>query len=156
LPAGISSKIKSIEIGGEEVKQAFALQSIVVQLTDDIDVSRGDLIVNSKHQPDVTQELDVLLCWMDSKPLRTGNKYLLQINSRQIKSVLKEIDFKLDVNTLEKHVSPQSIGMNDVVRAKIRTASPAAVDKYSLSKATGSAVLIDETSHNTEAASKIE
>ncbi len=149
LPAGVQSVIKTIEVGGVEVNEAVASQSVVIQLQDDVDISRGDLIVKTESQPEVTQELDVLLTWMDSKPLKPGNKYLLQLNSKQVKSIVKEIEFKLDVNTLEKVQLPDLVSLNDVVKAKIKTASPVAIDKYILSKATGSAILIDETSHST-------
>jgi len=149
LPLGLETRIKSIEIGGAAVDEAFASQSVVILLEDDIDIGRGDLIVKSNEQPEVLQELDVLLTWLDAKTLRAGNKYLLQTNSRQVKSVVKEIEYKLDVNTLERLASPETAGLNDVVKAKIRTAAPVAVDKYNLSKATGSAILIDETSHST-------
>jgi sulfate adenylyltransferase subunit 1 len=105
--------------------------------------------VKTNEQPEVVQELDVLLAWLDVKALRPGNKYLLQTNTRRVKSVVKEIDYKLDVNTLESLASPENAGLNDVVRAKIKTATAIPVDKYSLSRATGSAILIDETSHST-------
>lgn len=149
LPAGLGSVIKSIEVGGVAVQEAYAPQGVVIQLQDDIDISRGDLIVKPESLPEVTQELDVLLTWMDTKTLKPGNKYLLQLHSKQVKSIVKDIEFKLDVNTLEKLRLPESIGLNDVVKAKIKTASPVAVDKYSINKATGSAILIDETSHST-------
>ena len=152
LPAGLESRIKTIEGGGIEVSKAHAPQSAVVQLENDLDIGRGDLIVKSESLPEITQELEVLLTWMDSKPLKSGNKYLLQLNSKQVKSIVKEIEFKLDVNTLEKLPLPESVSLNDVVKAKIKTASAVAIDKYSLSKATGSAILIDETSHSTVAA----
>ncbi len=156
LPANLESTISSIEIGGLKVNEAFAPQSVVLQLEDDIDIGRGDLIVKQDNQPNVIQDLDVLLCWMDSKPLQAGNKYLLQINSRIIKSIVKEIEYKLDVNTLEKQLSPTSVVLNDVIRAKIRTASPVAIDSYSINKSTGSAILIDETSHATVGACMIQ
>lgn len=149
LPTGLEATIKSIEIGSVEVDEAFASQSVVIQFEEDIDISRGDLIVKPGEQPEVLQEFEVLLTWLDAKTLRAGNKYLFQTNSRRVKSVVKEIAYKLDVNTLEKLGSPDSAGLNDVVKAKIRTAAPIAVDKYHLSKATGSAILIDETSHST-------
>lgn len=149
LPAGLESTIKSIEAGGVEVQEAFAPQSVTIQLHDDIDVSRGDLIVKSGNQPEISQEFDVLLTWMDTKPLKKGNKYLLQTNSRLVKSVLMEIEYKLDVNTFEKLDSPEGAGLNDVVKAKIRTASPVAFDEYAINKVTGSAILIDETSNST-------
>lgn len=156
LPAGLQSKIKTIEVGGENVQQAQAPQSVVIQLTDEIDISRGDLIVTSENQPSITQEIDVLLCWMDAKPLKPGNKYLLQTNSRVVKGVLKEIEYKLDVNSLEKLLSPESAFLNDVVKAKIKTASPLAVEPYTQNKSTGSAILIDETSHSTVGACMIQ
>jgi sulfate adenylyltransferase subunit 1 len=123
---------------------------------DDIDISRGDLIITNDSQPIITQELEVLLCWMDAKPLKPGNKYLLQTNSRVVKSVLKEIEFKLDVNSLEKLLSPESAVLNDVVRVKIKTATPLAIEPYSINKATGSAILIDETSNSTVGACMIQ
>jgi sulfate adenylyltransferase subunit 1 len=151
LPNGLHSTIKTIEVAG-----AQAPQSVIIQLTDNIDISRGDLIVGGGSQPEITQELDVLLCWMDAKSLKAGNKYLLQTNSRVVKSVLKEIEYKLDVNSLEKLASPESASLNDVVRAKIKTATPLAIEPYALNKATGSAILIDETSHSTVGACMIQ
>ncbi len=156
LPSGLQSKIKTIEAGGESVLQAQAPQSVIIQLVDDIDISRGDLLVTTESQPVITQEIDVLLCWMDAKPLKAGNKYLLQTNSRIVKSVLKEIEFKLDVNSLERLASPESAVLNDVVKVKIKSATPVAIEPYSVSKTTGSAILIDETSHSTVGACMIQ
>ncbi|MBN9380154.1 MAG: 50S ribosome-binding GTPase [Chitinophagaceae bacterium] len=156
LPAGFTSRIKSIETGGREVEEAFAPLSAVIQLEDDIDISRGDLIVTGEHQPRVDQELDVLLCWMDTKPLIRGNKYLLQLGSRVIRAVVKEIEYQLDVNTLEKNTEPGQVGLNDIVKATIRTASPLPFDSYKELRASGGAVLIDETSYVTVGACMIQ
>jgi len=156
LPAGLTSRIRSVETGGKEVEEAFAPQSVVLQLEDDIDISRGDLIVKNDHQPSVDQELEVLLCWMDSKPLIRGNKYLLQLGSRVVRSVVKDIEYQLDVNTLEKNFSPGSIGLNDIVKATIRTASPLPFDSYRELRAGGGAILIDETSYVTVGACMIQ
>jgi sulfate adenylyltransferase subunit 1 len=156
LPSGLSSKIKTIEVGGKEIIEAHVQQSVVVQLEDDVDISRGDVIVKSDNLPTLSQELEVMLCWMDHKPLLLGNKYLLQINSRTVRSVVKEIDYKLNVNTLEKQNSPEQVSLNDVVRAKIKTASPVAYDLYKNLRTGGSAVLIDETSNLTVAACMIQ
>jgi len=156
LPAGLTSRIRSVETGGKEVEEAFAPQSVVLQLEDDIDISRGDLIVKNDHQPRVDQELEVLLCWMDSKPLIRGNKYLLQLGSRVVRSVVKDIEYQLDVNTLEKNFSPGSIGLNDIVKATIRTASPLPFDSYRELRAGGGAILIDETSYVTVGACMIQ
>src|SRR5436190_2011501 len=130
LPSGISSAIKSIESGATEVSEAFAPQSVVIQLEDDIDISRGDVIVKEDNLPKMNNELEVLLCWMDNKPLVPRNKYFLQINSRLVKSVVREIEYKLNVNTLEKEYNPHSAGLNDIVRATIKTASEVPYDSY--------------------------
>ncbi|NCI46820.1 sulfate adenylyltransferase subunit 1 [Sediminibacterium soli] len=154
LPSGHRSKIQSIEIGGQEVAEAFAPQSIVLHLEDDIDISRGDLIVPSANLPRLEQELLVDLCWMGSKSLNEGNKYLLQINSKRVKAIVKEIEYKLDVHTLEKKASAEA-GLNDIVRVKIKTATPVAYDPYDDFRANGGAILIDETSNVTVGACMI-
>ena len=156
LPSGLQSTISAIEIGGKEVGEAFAPQSIVLHLEDDIDISRGDVIVASADQPKVSQELEVLLCWMGNKPLAEGNRYLLQINSRLVKSIVKEIQYKLDVNSLEKQYAPGTVHLNDIVRATIKTASPIPYDSYSELRVNGGAILIDETSNVTVGACMIQ
>ncbi len=156
LPSGLESKIKLIESGGREVEDAHALQSVVIHLEDDIDVSRGDVIVKSENRPNVSQDVEVMMCWMDNKPLLPGNKYLLQSNSRVVRSVVKEIEYKLNVNTLQKQFSPDEIKLNDVFKATIKTASPLVFDSYKKLRASGSAILIDETSNVTVAACMIQ
>lgn len=155
-PAGIESSITAIEIGGKEVDEAFAPQSAVLHLEDDIDISRGDVIVKADNLPEVSNEFDVLLCWMDNKPLKEGNKYLLQVNSRVVRSVIKEIKYKLDVNTLQELEAPGTAGLNDIVRATIKTASPIPYDSYSKLRVNGGAILIDETSCITAGACMIQ
>ncbi|MBS1934537.1 MAG: GTP-binding protein [Bacteroidetes bacterium] len=156
LPSGLTSKIKTIEIGGKETDEAYAQQSVIIQLEDDIDISRGDVIVKNENKPVIAQELQVLLCWMDNKPLVRGNKYLLQINSRTVKSVVKEIEYKLDVNTLAKNFEAHQAGLNDIVKATIKTASPLAFDPYKELRANGGVILIDETSNVTVGACMIQ
>ena len=156
LPSGVTSAIKSIEIGATEVREAFAPQSVVIQLEDDIDISRGDVIVKEDNLPKINNELEVLLCWMDNKPLVPGNKYFLQINSRLVKSVVREIEYKLNVNTLEKEYSPRSVGLNDIVKATIKTASQVPYDSYADLQANGGVILIDETSNVTVGACMIQ
>jgi len=156
LPAGLTSRIKSIETGGKEVEEAFAPQSVVIQLEDDIDISRGDLLVNGERPPSVEQEFDVLLCWMDAKTLAPGNKYLVQMGSRTVRGMVKEIEYKLDVNTLEKLPAPGQVGLNDIVKATIRTATPLPFDRYADLPVGGGAILIDETSHVTVGACMVQ
>lgn len=156
LPSGLTSKIKSIELNNEDTDEAFAQQSVILQLEDDIDISRGDVIVKKENKPVVAQELQVLLCWMDNKPLVRGNKYVLQINSRTVKTVVKEIQYKLDVNTLDKNYDTKQAGLNDIVSATLKTASPVAYDSYTALRANGGAILIDETSNVTVGACMIQ
>jgi len=155
-PSGLQSTIRAIEIGGKEVDEVFAPQSVVLHLSDDIDISRGDVIVQNDNQPSVENELDVLLCWMGNKPLIPGNKYLLQINSRVTRAVIKEIEYKLNVNSLLKEPAPEQASLNDIVKVKIKTASPVPFDSYKKLRVNGGAILIDETSNVTVGACMIQ
>lgn len=156
MPAGIPTTIKAIEHNGKEVEEAFAPQSVVLHLEDDIDISRGDLIVKNEHPPIVANEIEALLCWMDQKALVPGNKYLLQINSKQVRSVIKEISYRLDVHSLEQIDSPETVALNDIVKVTIKTAGPVAFDTYQELRSNGAAILIDETSHVTVGACMIQ
>ena len=152
LPIGIETTIASIEIGGKEVDLAFAPQSVVIQLSDDIDISRGDSIVLSDNLPQTSNEFETVLCWMDEKPLQAGNKYYLQHNSKLVKAVVRKIEYKLDVNSLQQQAVEGSVKLNEVVKATIKTASPLAIDSYKKLSGNGSAILIDETGNSTVAA----
>ena len=132
--------------------ELFAPQSGVIRLTEDIDISRGDSIVKTDNLPLQNNELEVLLCWLDEKPLIPGNKYLLQHNSRLVKAVVRKVEYKLDVNSLQQQPVEGNVKLNEVVKAIIKTASPLVYDPYTTLSATGSAILIDETSNSTVAA----
>ena len=152
LPAGIDSVISKLEVGGKETEEVFASQSVVIQLVDDIDVSRGDTIVKADNLPQLSNEIDVIICWLDEKPLQAGNRYLLQHNSRLVKISVKSIEYKLDVSTLQHQPVEAEVKLNEVVKARIKTASPLAYDPYEKLSANGSAILIDETGNSTVAA----
>lgn len=152
LPVGIDSTITTIEVGGKIVEEAFAGQPVVLQLKDDIDISRGDTIVKQAQEPTVANEMEVLLCWLGDKPLQVGNKYYLQHNSRLVRTVVKEIAYKLDVNTLTRESVEGGVKLNEVVKATIKTASSLVFDAYKTLPANGSAILVDETSNSTVAA----
>lgn len=156
LPSGIPTKIKAIEVDGKEVPEAFAPQSAVFHLEDDIDVSRGDMIVLSGDLPVQSNELELLMCWMDNKPLIPGNKYLLQVNNRTTRGVVKNIEYKLDVNTLQQLEAPEKVVLNDIVKLNIKTASPVVFDPYFSGRNSGAAILIDETSNVTVGACMIQ
>ncbi len=152
LPQGIETTIASVETGGKEVAEIAAPQSVVIQLADDIDISRGDSIVKGDNLPAIGNQLEVILCWMDEKPLIPGNKYLLQHNSRLVRAIIKQVDYKIDVNSLQQHPVEGNVKLNEVVKATIKTASPLVYDSFEKLSENGSAVLIDETSNNTVAA----
>jgi sulfate adenylyltransferase subunit 1 len=152
LPIGIETTIAKLEVGGKEVDEVFAPQAAVIQLSDDIDISRGDSIVKTDNLPQVSNELEVLLCWLDEKPLQAGNKYFLQHNSRLVKSVVRSIEYKLDVNSLQQLPVEGGVKLNEVVKATIKTASPLVYDTYDKISSNGSGILIDETSNSTVAA----
>lgn len=152
LPAGIESTISKLEIAGTEVEEVFAPQSAVIHLADDIDISRGDTIVRNDNLPQVNNQLDVLLCWMDDKPLQPGNKYYLQHNSRLVRAIVQQVEYKLDVNSLQHLPVEGVVKLNEVVKATIKTASPLVYDAYDKISASGSGILVDETSNSTVAA----
>ena len=155
LPSGTESKISAIEVAQKQVEEAFAPQSVVLHLENDVDISRGDLIVKSDDLPKIEQELEVLVCWMGDKPLKSGSKYLIQNNTTQVKGIVKNIEYKLDVNTLEKQEVEQ-VSLNEIVKLKLKTAKPLAYDSYKDLASNGGIIFIDETSFVTVGAGLIQ
>ncbi|TAG30858.1 MAG: sulfate adenylyltransferase [Sphingobacteriia bacterium] len=155
LPSGASTTIRKIELAGEEVESAFAPQSVTLLLDTDIDISRGDSIIPADETPQISNEITVLLCWLDEKPLQPFNKYILQHNNKRVLASIKEILYKLDVNSLTEEPTA-TIQLNDVVKVKIKTAERLVFDSYKQLQGTGAAILIDETSNNTVAAIMIQ
>jgi sulfate adenylyltransferase subunit 1 len=155
LPAGITSTIKLVELYGSEKEEAHAPMPATLHLEDDIDISRGDLIASIDNAPQTTQEFEANLCWMDTKPLLPGSRYLLQINSRTVKCAVKEIIYSIDINTNEHQHNTEIISLNDICRIKIKTAAPVSYDSYKTNRANGSFILIDENSNITAGAGMI-
>ena len=149
LPENIETTISKVETGGNEVDEVFALQPAVLHLQDDIDVSRGDFFVKSENQPRVENEFEALVCWLDKRELTEGNKYFIQHKSRLIKTVVKEIEYKIDVNTLQQTPVSDSVKLNEIVKVRLKTASPLVFDAFEKNNSTGSAILVDETSNST-------
>jgi sulfate adenylyltransferase subunit 1 len=149
LPQHIQTRISKVETGGKEVEVVFANQPAVIHVEDDIDISRGDFIVKSGSLPKVENEIEAIVCWLDKKELNEGNKYFIQHKSKLLKALVKEIEYKIDVNTLEKMPVTESIRLNEVVKVRLKTASPLVFDSFEESKATGNAILVDETSNST-------
>ncbi|AZA54229.1 sulfate adenylyltransferase subunit 1 [Chryseobacterium sp. G0201] len=149
LPQNIQTKISKIETGGKEVESVFTNQPAVLHIEDDIDISRGDFLVKTDDLPKVENEIEAVVCWLDKKELNEGNKYFIQHKSKVLKAIIKEIEYKIDVNTLEKTPINESIKLNEVVKVRLKTASPLVFDSFEDSRDTGNAVLIDETSNST-------
>jgi len=156
LPEGISTKISKIERNGEEVAEAKAGDPVVMHVEDDIDISRGDYFVSEEAEPTQSQEVEAIVCWMDKRALKEGNKYLLQQRSRLVKVVVKEIAYKIDVNTLEQEEEVESVKLNEIARIRIKAAAPLVYDAFTDNPPMGSAILIDETSNATVGAVMME
>ena len=149
LPENIETTISKVETGGNEVDEVFALQPAVLHIADDIDVSRGDFFVKTENQPQVGNEFEALVCWLDKRELNEGNKYFIQHKSRLLKAIIKEIEYKIDVNTLQRIPATDSVKLNEIVKVRLKTASPLVFDSFEKNSATGSAILVDETSNST-------
>ena len=153
LPSGFSSKISKIFMGDKEIDEAFSPQSVTIQLEDEIDISRGDMLVKPNNQPKVSQDLDARICWFSgSKKLIKGGKYLIKHTTKSAQAMISEICYKVDVNTLRKNEGDQEFGMNDIGRIKFRTSEPLFFDTYRRNRNTGSFILIDPFTHQTLAA----
>lgn len=148
-PSGKEATVSSVEVNNKEVAEAFAPQSAVIHLEEDIDISRGDLIAKEDDKIKVKQELEAVICWMDEKPLNVRNRYLLQHNTRVTPVMITKIDHKLDVNTLENIASQGSVELNEVAKIEMKAKNPIAYDSYLEVKENGGAILIDETSNVT-------
>ena len=149
LPEGISTKISKIERNGEEVPEAKAGDPVVIHIEDDIDISRGDYFASEEAEPTQSQEVEAIVCWMDKRALKEGNKYLLQQRSRLVKVVVKEIAYKIDVNTLDQEEEAESVKLNEIAKIRIKAAAPLVYDAFTDNPPMGSAILIDETSNAT-------
>ncbi len=148
-PEGISTKLSKIEYNGEEVAEAKAGDPVVLHIEDDIDISRGDYFAKQGAEPQQGQDIEAIVCWMDKRELREGNKYLLQQRSKLVKAIVKEIEYKIDVNTLNQTESVESVKLNEIAKIRLKTASPLVYDAFQSNPPMGSAILIDETSNAT-------
>jgi sulfate adenylyltransferase subunit 1 len=155
LPSGLTSRIKSIDTYDGEVAEAFPPMSVSICLEDNIDVSRGDMIVKNNNQPEVAQDIDVLMCWMSAKPPRPGAKYYLKSTTNEVMAIIKEVIYKIDINTMQRLEHGNDIKMNDMARVRMRTTRPLVYDEYRRNRITGSLILIDEATNETVAAGTV-
>ncbi len=155
LPSGYTSTVKSIHLYDERLEEAFAPMSVVMTLADDLDISRGDMIVKPNNQPDVGQDLELMICWMNEKKLTPRGKYRLKHTSRDARCIIKDVRYKVNVNTLHRVEDDKQLGLNDIGRVVVRTTVPVMHDEYRKNRLTGSVILVDEFTHETVAAGMI-
>jgi sulfate adenylyltransferase subunit 1 len=155
MPSGFTSSIKSIDTSDGPLKEAHAPMSVCITLEDDIDIGRGDMIVRSNNKPETVQDMEVMLCWLHNDPARPRAKYTIMHTSNEQKAMIKEVIYKIDINTLKSKSEDDSICMNDICKVTLRTTKPLMVDSYRENRTTGSIILIDDTTNETVAAGMI-
>jgi sulfate adenylyltransferase subunit 1 len=149
LPSGFTSTVTKIDTADGELDEAFPPQSVTVLLEDDLDLSRGDMIVRENNQPEVTQDIEVMVCWFNETPLQLRGKYTLMHTTSEARCVVKDIRYKMNINTLSRDQEDRRIGINDIARVALRTTKPLFVDAYRKNRATGSIIMIDENTNET-------
>jgi bifunctional enzyme CysN/CysC len=156
LPSGFTSTIASIETADGPVDEAFPPMSVTIRLADELDVSRGDMICRVHNAPRVSQDIDAMVCWMDeSTSLQPGRKYVIKHTTRSARTVVKELQYQLDVNSLHRLDDVKSLSLNEIGRVRLRTTVPLLTDEYRRNRTTGGFVLIDESTNRTVGAGMV-
>ena len=154
LPAGRETRIKDIQVMAQSQPSAFVEQSITLLLEDEIDISRGDMIVKTGELPNVTKQIDAMLCWLSESPLDPRRKYLIRHTTRDSKAMLAGIEFRMDINTME-HQDAEKLAMNDIAKVSFKLAQPFFTDSYAANRSTGAFIVIDESTNYTVGAGMI-
>ena len=156
LPSGFATKIATIETSDGQLEQATPNMSVVLTLEDEIDISRGDMICRPRNQPTPTQDLDAMICWMDEKAtFGPGNKYAVKHTTRWGRALVKDVQYRLNINTLHRDEAANTLALNEIGRATLRTTTPFFVDEYARNRQTGAFILVDESSNATVGAGMI-
>ena len=155
MPSGFTSVIKTIDTQEGELDEAYAPMSACITLTDDIDISRGDMIVKTNNKPESTQEFDAMLCWLNNAPSKPRAKYTILHTSNEQKAMIKEVLYKIDINTYARDIENKDLSMNEIARIKVRTTRPLLIDEYRDNRITGSFILIDDATNETVAAGMV-
>ena len=155
LPSGFTSRIRAIELAGKPVEEAFPPMSVNISLTDELDISRGDMLCRPGNPPTVAQDLDAMVCWMVEQPLRPGAKLAIKHTTRSARTLVKDIQYRIDVNTLHRDEQSKALALNEIGRVSLRTTVPLFFDEYRRNRHTGSFILIDEGTNATVAAGMI-
>jgi bifunctional enzyme CysN/CysC len=152
LPSGLKTRIEAIDTYDGPVMEAVPPMSVVLRLADDLDVSRGDIVCRERNQPIVGQNIDATLCWMSARPMRPGGMYAIKHTTRSTRAVVKELLYRVDVNSLHRDEAATTLELNEIGRVNLRTTSPLCFDEYRRNRTTGGFILIDESNHETVAA----
>ncbi|MDC3269408.1 GTP-binding protein [Flavobacteriaceae bacterium] len=155
LPSGFISTVKTIELNGEQISEAFAPMSVTMTLEDEIDNSRGDMIVRENNVPEIGQDIEVLVTWMSTRPIQSRTKVVIKHTTNETIGMVKELKYKIDINTLHRLENIDKVEMNDIARLSIRTAKPLFYDAYKRNRQTGSIIIIDEQTNETIGAGMI-
>ncbi len=155
LPSGFTSKVKTIDFFEETLEEAFAPQSVTVTLEDEIDISRGDMLVKSDNKPTTTQDVELMICWFNERKLIPRGKYVIRHTSADARCMVTNIHYKMNINTLEKNEEDKEVGMNDIAKISLRVTKPLHIDAYTQNRITGSVILVDEGTNETVAAGMI-
>ncbi len=155
MPSGFTTRIKSIDTMEGPIEEAFPPMSVTITLEDEIDISRGDMIVRENNRPEVSQDIDLMVCWFNSRPLQLNGKYHVKHTTKDARCLIKDIKYKMDVNTMHRIPDDKSVGMNDIAKITIRTTVPLFFDKYSRNRITGSLIFVDEATNETMGAGMI-
>jgi bifunctional enzyme CysN/CysC len=155
LPSGLTSTVAGIDLYGDELEEAMPPQSVTLRLSDDLDISRGNMICRPHNAPTATQEIDAMVCWFSEKPLQERNKYVIKHTTRSAKALVRDLHYRLEVNTLHRDDTNTSLSMNDMGRVSLRVTEPLFVDEYRRNRTTGSFILIDEGTNETVGAGMV-
>ncbi len=155
LPSGFTTKIKTIETIDGKLSEAYSPMSVVMTLEDEIDISRGDMIAKPNNQPEVSQDVDLMVCWLHQSPIKLRGKYVVRHNTNEVRCIVKDIRYKVNINTLHRSENDKTVGLNDIGRILIRTTKPLLHDAYTKNRGTGSVILVDEFTNETVAAGMI-
>ncbi len=155
LPAGLPSKIAAIETMDGPVAEAFAPMSVTIRLEDEIDISRGDMICRPHNQPAVSQDVEAMVCWMADEPMRPGGKYAIKHTTRSARALVKDLRYRLDINSLHRDEAATGLALNEIGRLQLRVTAPLFTDPYRVNRTTGSFILIDEGTNATVGAGMV-
>jgi sulfate adenylyltransferase subunit 1 len=155
LPSGFTSKIKSIDFSEKSLEEAFAPMSVTMTLEDEIDISSGDMIVRENNQPEIGQDIELMVCWMNEKSMQVRGKYAIRHTSNDARCLINEVKYKVNINNLHRIEDDKEVKMNDIARISIRTTKPLFYDSYKKNRTTGSLIIIDENTNETVGAGMI-